>query len=58
MKNIITMSDVKESDRLKRDALHNTLESVKDLLTDEQVEKFKEAFYFGTEGYLFRRKAE
>ncbi|MBC8558172.1 hypothetical protein [Jutongia hominis] len=41
----ITMQDIIESNRIKREACENCKEDLKNILTSEQLEKFEDAFY-------------
>lgn len=52
----ITMKDIVESNRIKKEACNNCKDALKDKLTPEQLEKFKNAFYSAAEVYLFNRK--
>ena len=53
---VITMEDIIESNRLKKEACDNCKEDLKDKLTPEQLKKFEDAFYSAANGYLFSRK--
>lgn len=54
----ITMEDIIESNRLKKEACDNCKEDLKDKLTPEQLQKFEDAFYTDAKKYLFSRKKE
>lgn len=54
----ITMEDIIESNRLKKEACDNCKEDLKDKLTPEQLQKFEDVFYTAAKGYLFSRKKE
>lgn len=41
----ITMEDIIESNRLKKEACNNCKEDLKDKLTPEQLQKFEDVFY-------------
>lgn len=53
----ITMEDIIESNRLKKEACNNCKEDLKDKLTPEQLQKFEDVFYSTAKGYLFSRKS-
>lgn len=46
--------DMKESNRLKEKACENCMRELEGILSDKQMQQFKEAFYTASEGYLFR----
>lgn len=52
----ITMEDIIESNRLKKEACDNCKDALKNKLTPEQLQKFEDAFYSASKGYLFKRK--
>lgn len=49
-----TMEKVKESNRLKEKACENCMRELEGILSDKQMQQFREAFYTASEGYLFR----
>lgn len=53
---VVTMEDIIESNRLKKEACNNCKEELKDKLTPEQLQKFEDAFYSASKGCLFKRK--
>ena len=52
----ITMEDIITSNKIEAEACNNCKESLKGILTSEQLEKFEDAFYTAAQGYIFRRK--
>lgn len=52
----ITIDDVRESNRIKKEVIQNCRSDLKDKLTPEQLDKFEDIFYSVSEKYLFRRK--
>lgn len=54
----ITMEDIIESNRLKKEACDNCKDALKNKLTPEQLQKFEDAFYSASKGCLFSRKKE
>ncbi len=54
----ITIEEIIESNRIKKEACNNCKEELKDKLTQEQLQKFEDAFYSAAKGYLFSRKKE
>ena len=52
----ITIEEIIESNRIKKEACNNCKEELKDKLTPEQLQKFEDAFYSASKGYLFKRK--
>lgn len=43
----------KESNRLKEETCENCKRELRDILSDEQIQKFEEIFYSNARGYLF-----
>ena len=54
---VVTMEDIIESNRLKKEAVENCKDALKDKLTPEQLQKFEDVFYSTAKGYLFSRKS-
>ena len=52
----VTMEDIIASNRAKIEACNNCKESLKGILTSEQLKKFEDVFYTAAQGYIFRRK--
>lgn len=52
----ITIDDIRESNRIKKEVIQNCRSDLKDKLTPEQLDKFEDIFYSVSEKYLFRRK--
>lgn len=52
----ITIEEIIESNRIKKEACNNCKKELKDKLTPEQLQKFEDAFYSASKGYLFKRK--
>ena len=52
----ITMEDVIESNRNKREAIENLRRDLQDTLSQTQLDKLEEIFLSCSEGYIFRRK--
>ena len=52
----ITIEEIIESNRIKKEACNNCKEELKDKLMPEQLQKFEDAFYSASKGYLFKRK--
>lgn len=55
---VITMEDIIESNRLKKEACDDCKDALKDKLTPEQLQKFENVFYTAARKYLFSRKKE
>ena len=53
----ITMEDIIESNRIKKEICDNYMDALKDKLTPEQLQKFEDVFYSTAKGYLFSRKS-
>lgn len=49
-----TLDEIKENGWLKRKACENCVKKLKETLSEEQMQQFKEAFYMASEKYLFR----
>lgn len=52
----ITMEEIIESNRIKKEACNNCKDVLKDKLTPEQLQKFEDVFYSASKEYLFKRK--
>ena len=53
---IITLEDIRESNRIKKESCKSCMEQLKDVLSNEQLEKFEDAFYSAVNGYILKRK--
>lgn len=53
---IITLEDIRESNRIKKEACKSCMEQLKDVLSDKQLGQFERAFYKAVKGYLLRKK--
>ncbi len=53
---IITLEDIKESNRIKKETCKSCMEQLKGILSNEQLEKFEDAFYSAVNGYILKRK--
>ena len=47
---------IKESNRIKRETYKSCMEQLKGILSNEQLEKFEDAFYSAVNGYILKRK--
>lgn len=54
--NIITLEDIRESNRIKKETCKSCMEQLKDVLSSEQMQKFEDAFYSVVNGYILKRK--
>ena len=52
----ITLEDIRESNRIKKETCKNCMEQLKDVLSNEQLNKFEDAFYSAVNGYILKRK--
>lgn len=52
----VTMEDIIASNRAKTETCNNCKESLKGILTSEQLEKFEDVFYTATQDYIIRRQ--
>lgn len=52
----ITMEDIVESNRIKKEACESCKDALKEHLTPDALEQFDKIFYSAAEGYLFKRK--
>ena len=52
----ITIEDILESERNKREACESCNDALKEHLTPDTLEQFDKIFYSAAEGYLFKRK--
>ena len=54
---VVTMEDIIESNRIKKEICDNYMDALKDKLTPEQLQKFEDVFYSTAKGYLFSSKS-
>lgn len=54
----ITMEDIVESNRIKKEAIENLRRDLQGTLSQTQLDKLEEIFLSCSEGYIFRRKGE
>ena len=52
----ITMEDIVESNRIKKEAIENLRRDLQDTLSQTQLDKLEKIFLSCSEGYIFRRK--
>ena len=52
----ITMEDVIESNRIKKEAIENLRRDLQGTLSQTQLDKLEEIFLSCSEGHIFRRK--
>ena len=52
----ITMEDIVESNRIKKEAIENLRRDLQGTLSQTQLDKLEEIFLSCLEGYIFRRK--
>lgn len=52
-----TKEDMEESNRLKRKACEDCVRELEGVLSDKQMQQFREAFYTASVGYLLREGA-
>lgn len=53
---IITLEDIRESNRIKKETCKSCMEQLKDVLSDKQLEQFEDVFYSAVNGYILKRK--
>ena len=56
MRSIIKIEKAIRSNQLKKKVCDSCVERLKGVLTNEQIKKFKEAFYGTSEEYLFSER--
>lgn len=56
MMGIITLSEIAESDRIKKETCNRLKEQLKDKLSEEELDKLEDVFYECSKGYLFKKK--
>ena len=52
----ITMEDIVESNRIKKEAIEKLRRDLQGTLSQTQLDKLEEIFLSCSEGYIFRRK--
>ncbi len=55
---VITIEDIIESNRLKKETCDSCKDALKDKLIPEQLQKFEDVFYTATKKYLCRKKKD
>lgn len=53
-----TMEQIIESNRIKEEACNRCIEDLEGILTEEQLEHFKNAFMDAANGYIFSKKCD
>ena len=53
---LLTLKDIRESERLKKEVCESCMERLRDIFTDEQLEKFEFVFYSAVKEYILKRK--
>lgn len=56
-----SMEETKESNWIKEETINNVIADLKKeipLLSEQEIQRIRDAFYSGTENYLFKRKGE
>lgn len=48
---------IQESNRLKEETCENCKRELRDILSNEQIQKFEEIFYLNARGYLFGQES-
>lgn len=56
MMGIITLSEIAESDRIKKEACNRIKEQVKDKLSAEELDKLEEIFFECSKDFLFKKR--
>ena len=52
----ITLKDIKESNRIKKETCESCIEDLKGVLSDDQLKKFEEVFYEATANAILGRR--
>lgn len=50
--------ELEESSRLKEKACENCMGKLKGVLSDKQIQQFREEFYAASEGYMFQKSRD
>lgn len=53
---IITLADIAESDKIKKEACERIKEQLKDNLSAEELDKLEEVFFECSKEYMFKKK--
>ena len=56
MMGIITLPEIAESDRIKKEACNRIKEQLKDKLSAEELDKLEQVFFECSKEYLFKKK--
>ena len=54
--NTISIEEIQKSNQLKKESCKSCIEQLKDVLSDNQLEQFEDAFYSAVNGYILKRK--
>lgn len=52
----ITLKDIRESNRIKKEICESCMEDLKGVLSDDQLKKFEETFYDAVAGAVLGKK--
>lgn len=55
---VITLSESAESDKIKREILQNIKRSMKDILSDTQLDELEKVFMLCVADYYFQKKGK
>lgn len=54
--NTINIEKIQKSNQLKKETCKSCMEQLKGVLSNEELEKFEDAFYSAVNGYILKRK--
>lgn len=54
--NTISIEEIQKSNQLKKESCKSCIEQLKDILSNEELEQFEDAFYSAVNGYILKRK--
>lgn len=54
--NTISIEEIQKSNQLKKETCKSCMEQLNGILSNEQLEKFEDAFYSAVNGYILKRK--
>ena len=53
---IINIEEIRKSSQLKKEKCNEAKTAMRDILSEEQLERFEDAFYSAVNGYILKRK--
>lgn len=53
---VVDIEEIRTSNQLKKEKCNEAKVAMRDILSEEQLERFEDAFYSAVNGYILKRK--